>query len=539
MADLVRGRAGRALARVGPRLLGVLLVLVTAVAVLAPLNSWFVFDRPWVLASLALTTVVALLAARTGSLPGSTWSRRRPLLATVSGSVVGLLLVAVATASSVTVYGWDAGAVTQGADDLRAGRGTSPGRMEYFARYPNNLPLLALELTAARAGGVVGIPTGGSATTAQVLMVGVILAALGWTAHLLGRPGLILPVQGAVLLLLGLTPHVAVPYTDLPAATAVALVVLCSAGAVRAGAAGATRAALGWWAGAAVAAGAGLLFKPYVAVLLVAALLVAVVAAAVSGSWRRAWRPLATWALGSAVALGTLAGGGWAAERMTGLTTPVLEAVRTPFPPEMWLASGTLDVGGEEPTRRWGGYDQATVDATGALTDTGEQRAMLRERVAAQVGSRSLGENARFFAGKVAWVWGDATFWAAGKGLDNQRETPHTGGPLRTLSEWTVATGEHYPLRAALVQGAWLGMLLLLAIGLLRAPPGTLTALWSLTLLGVSAYLLLFEARPRYLLAFLPVVLALLVAVAPRGRARPGAADAERAEDPAAVAAGR
>lgn len=83
--------------------------------------------------------------------------------------------------------------------------------------------------------------------------------------------------------------------------------------------------------------------------------------------------------------------------------------------------------------------------------------------------------------------------------------------PLRLLgglSEWTTATGEHYRLKASLVQGLWVGGLLLLGGTLLLARYDRWRTGASLALLGLTAYLIVFEARPRYLLALLPVVLA-------------------------------
>lgn len=79
---------------------------------------------------------------------------------------------------------------------------------------------------------------------------------------------------------------------------------------------------------------------------------------------------------------------------------------------------------------------------------------------------------------------------------------------LATMSMWTTATGEHYRSKAALVQGLWVGGLLFVGGMLMRGRYDYWRSGASLALLGLTAYLLMFEVRPRYLLALVPVVLA-------------------------------
>ena len=209
----------------------------------------------------------------------------------------------------------------------------------------------------------------------------------------------------------------------------------------------------------------------------------------------------------------------------TGLSRAELAEVAAPFPAEHFLAMGTYDSAQDSPVRRYGAYHQAQVDATAAIADPDQRRQVLRDTVSEQVGGRGLAQNVRFFALKTAWVWGDGTFWAQGEGPDSTRASYHDG-LLGSLAQVTRAPGDHYPIKASAVQGLWLALLTTLVVGLLRAGRcATITAL-ALSLGGLTGYLMAFEARPRYLIALLPVIitLTLLTSVA-----RPNLVDGWRA----------
>jgi len=164
--------------------------------------------------------------------------------------------------------------------------------------------------------------------------------------------------------------------------------------------------------------------KPFVAVIPVAVLLVTGVVGPASRSWTVAGRAaLCVVVAGLGLALTTV-GISQAAQHGTGLTQQRLEAVRAPFPVELWLASGTYDSQDPSPTRRYGAYSQELVDLAASLTDPREQREVLRQRVEDQIDSRGVTSNLAFFSAKVAWVWGDGTFWAHGEAPTANRPPP-------------------------------------------------------------------------------------------------------------------
>ena len=522
--------------------LGVLLLTVTAVALLSPRNSWFVFEPVVVLGvwggAVAVVAGVVVLARRRGasgesaggaaggaadgSAPSGTtrhpwttrpWTTRHPWTTVWLGTALGALASSICAAASTIPFGWDARAVVQAAQVLAAGGELDPHGLDYFARFPNNVPLLALESLLARGDAALGLPTPALAIGLQVAAASTVTACLGATAVVLGRPGRVLPVQGASLVLLGLSPHLATPYTDVPAAACVAVAVLALAVALTARRA--TPLAV-----AAVAIGLAMALKPFVAVLLVALVLVALLGVATGTGGRGAGRRgagrlgvvlvacvIALTAVGTTLVTTAVAG------RVTGLTDERLAEVRAPFPVALWLAAGTYDSQEDSPVRRYGAYRQDLVDLAASIDDPRRRQEVLLDRARTQVAERGVAGNLAFFGPKVAWVWGDGTFWAHGEGTDSRQQTRHTGGPLAQVASWSVATGEHYRLRASVVQGLWLALLTCLGVGLLRQRPDRLVTTWSLSLIGLTAYLLIFEARPRYVVALLPVLLALVASV--------------------------
>lgn len=489
---------------------GALLVLVALVALLAPRNSWFVFDRPVVLACTVTVLAAAYVVGRWGHRPGARWGQTHPRRTIAAGTAVSTLLCGVYTASAITGFGWDAAVLAKSATTLTDGGRLTGEQLDYFARFPNNVPFLFVELIVGKVGDLVGLPVVAALVLLQVALVALIVWCLGRTAWVLGRPGRIVPVQGAGLLLIGLSPQVGVPYTDLPGAACVAVAVTAMASAM---ASDTLKGGSAWAAAATASLAAGVMFKPYVAVVLIALVLVGVVVVCTARSWALARRAGVALLIGIAIVAATTTGISVAAQHGTGLTNDRLQSVRAPFPVELWLAAGTYDSADPSPTRRYGAYNQQLVDAAAAIDDPQPRRQMLREQVRDQVTGRSLADNVRFFGAKAAWVWGDATFWASGEGTDSRRTSAHDAGPLLALSVWTIAGGEHYRLRAALTQGVWIALLLVTGVGAIITPHRRLTTTWSLALIGLTAYLMLFEARPRYLLALLPILLAMTTAV--------------------------
>jgi hypothetical protein len=125
-------------------------------------------------------------------------------------------------------------------------------------------------------------------------------------------------------------------------------------------------------------------------------------------------------------------------------------------------------------------------------------------------------------------------FWAWGEG-DDEHAAPLVHGPLTdNVRSWNHLGGAAYATRAALAEALWLLLLLATGLRLLRAPWRWETGLLALSVLGIAAFTLVFQGRSRYLIPYVPVVVALATTLSvvvwrPRGRTTPTAGHAEPA----------
>lgn len=493
-----------------PRALSVLLAVVAVVALVAPRNTWFVFPA----ATVWVATAVVLLAFLGGGRAGDAMARAvadRPARAVLLGTVVGGALIVAHLPLSMIDFGWDARQVYWAVEKLADGRGPSEGGVEYFGKYPNNIPVLALMYVGAVTGSALGLPVLAGMLALQTAGLLVILWCAGATLVRLGRPGAVWPVQALATVLLGLNAHAAIPYSDLPAAAFVALALWAG---VRAWA-GAGR---GWWVVAVAALVLGVSLKVYVVALALGAL-----ALVPSLAQRRGRGWAATAVLGTSVVLvaGVLAVHAGAA-RLTELPEERRVQAMDSYPVEHFLAMGTYDSQDPSPTRSYGGWNWEHASAMRHEPDPETRREISRQKIVQQVGERGIVGNLEFLAKKVAWTWGDGTFAAHGEGDDRT----HPGllpGRWAQVQQWFIGSGESYRQHTApLVHGLWLAVLLITAVGLWRARAHPWVTASALTLLVLTAYLSLFETRARYLVALLPVLLLLTGLTA--GQARVGSA---------------
>lgn len=221
--------------------------------------------------------------------------------------------------------------------------------------------------------------------------------------------------------------------------------------------------------------------------------------------------------------------------------TPETRATAEPaYPPLHFLGMGTYDSRDPSPTRTYGGWSEKYVRATGGELDPETREAMLRRMVWGQVAERGVGGNVSFFARKVAWTWGDGTFWAFGEGTDKDA-AGELGPTWSSAQQWFVGSGEPYRRwTAPVTQGVWVATLLVTAVAAWRSRDRAWVAVCALTLVTLTAYLTLFESRPRYLLALLPVLLLLTGLTTGRaGCADSGLPATRLGHEPNALGAGR
>ncbi len=75
-----------------------------------------------------------------------------------AGTAASTLLCGVYTASAIAGFGWDAVVLAKPATTLTTSGPLTAEQLDYFARFPNNVPFLFVELIVGRVGDLVGLP---------------------------------------------------------------------------------------------------------------------------------------------------------------------------------------------------------------------------------------------------------------------------------------------------------------------------------------------------------------------------------------------
>ena len=114
-----------------------------------------------------------------------------------------------------------------------------------------------------------------------------------------------------------------------------------------------------------------------------------------------------------------------------------------------------------------------------------------RDKIRTQVLERGVVGNLTFTSRKIAWVWGDGTFWAHGEGVDRD-EPGLLGSRWSALQSWFVGSGEPYrQVVAPALHGLWVATLLVTGVGLWRVRSGPWVAACSVSLPALTGYLAL------------------------------------------------
>jgi len=494
-------------------LLGVGLLFVAVVALVDPREPNMTYSTWRVLVCMLALLAVSLLsswAARRWNGPQRRHGRRR-----VPGRVTAAV-VALAGAAGCTVLawllrydvGWDAGVVAGMAQRLHGGQTLTTYQAGYLSRYPNNLPLLVVDRACERVAALVGATPGQVFVLLNGVGLAATLLATAWLVRMLRGPRAALVAQGLVLALVGLSPWMTVPYTDL---LAMPLVVAGTACVVAAGRTSDRRRLLVLASVSALCLLLAYEVKSTPVVSAVAVVLV-VVLASLGGRRHPAGRRAVLVALASGLTvlvLGALLARP-ALPAMAGVPAGSIDRSRTATTPWwVYMATTQHPVDGR---MRYGGYDPEIVRATNRMD--GEQAGQWAlPRLEHRLQALGAPGYARFLAAKAAWNWGDGMFWAWGEGHDAAEHPLARGRAASFVQTWNRPDGAAWVWRTSMTQALWLALLLVAALRLLRAPWRPGTGLLVLSILGIAAFTLVFQGRSRYLLVYVPVLAALVTAL--------------------------
>ena len=386
---------------------------------------------------------------------------------------------------------WDPGASHTAAEEIA--RGLPLSMPEYFKLCPNNAPLtvlLAIPMWVAVKIGLavpyVVLPYI-NAILLNVSAFAAVLCVRKMTRSSYAR-GFALAVSIGWI---ALSPYILYPYTDtfsIPFPVLALLVFLY----VR-------RPVLKWFL-ISLLCFFGASIKPTVLIVFIALVGLGVCSflaqKAEKGWWKRALALMAAVILGAAPGLAFQKG---ATIYMTGSAKPEEQLSMTHYL--------MLGMNGET----CGGHSQADVDYSHSFDTLAERQQANLQRAWERVRERSITENIGFLLVKAFKAYADGSFASHSSFLDANipERTDALSVFLRRLYH---KNGDLMPWCQTLAQMLWLGILALCAAAAYRHWHKPAVALLCLTLIGLTAYLLLFEVWPRYLFLYAPffVVLASL-----------------------------
>ena len=427
----------------------------------------------------ALLGCGALLWLRTREKRSS--QRLWPMRAAFAAALVVQLLVARTCWGHL---GWDAGVVHATAEAIA--RGEAWPDPTYFVSCPNNAPITMLMVPILWLAVKIGL---GVPYVVLPYVDAVLLNLSAYACHACVRTlTRSTAARGLSLTLsigwIALSPYIVYPYTDVFSILFPVLALYAFLHIRRTG--------LRWLAVSLLCFFGGAI-KPTVLIFFIALVLVSLCRFIAAKDFSRdVWKKAA--AVCAAILIGALPGKLFqdgATTYLAGSATPEQQLSMTHY-----LMLGMNDT-------TMGGHSVPDVEFTLSFPTLREAQSANLRRAWERVASRGLWGNVEFFSIKAYKAYADGSFASHGSFLEV--ELPRRTDALSVfLRELYNRKGDWMPYCQTLVQCLWLGVLMLCGLAAIRSRRHPTVALLALTLLGLTAYLLLFEVWPRYLFLFAP-----------------------------------
>lgn len=380
--------------------------------------------------------------------------------------------------------GWDVATVYTSAEELARGEALSDPA--YFLGCPNNAPLTLLQTAplwiAVKAGlsvPFVVLPCIDALLLNLTAYVCVLCARQMTQSRFARAYALVLSVGW-----IALSPYIMFPYSDtfsiLFPVLALYIYLTCR------------RPVLKWFL-IALTCFFGASIKPTVLIALIALLLLGGCRFLARRDFRfPAWKRFA--AIAAALILGALPGRLWQNAATTYLAG-------SPSPERQLSETHYLMLGMNGET--YGGHSPDDVAFSQSFPTLSERRSANLQVAWQRFCEKGLVGNVRFFAIKAYKAYADGSFAAHSSFLDLEipKRTDALSVFLRNLYHHR---GIYSRYCQTLIQMIWLGVLTLCAYTVFMRRKEPIVALLSLTLIGLTAYLLLFEVWPRYLFLYAP-----------------------------------
>lgn len=398
---------------------------------------------------------------------------------------------------------WDAYAVYESASGLALG--TLESVTPYFEINPNNLLLtllLALYYKVILFLGFTDLAKASALLNALLLFAGTVLTYNA--ARMLGgrRIAAVTLLPSTVLLVL--SPWAGVLYSD-TAGVVFTVLILCLLLAARRSAKLAIRVPLWILTGAVAAVGYGV--KPTVLICLVAAGITALFLLA-------SRRNTAALLLAITIVGGTFVVSNQlitaAMQRSTAVAFDLKSTPNAMNPGHFLKVGAQSSQGPHGPF--YGAYNEADYLGTLAVQGTDEKLRHGIDAYVERVSEMGPGGYLSFLSNKLAWITGDGSFFSWGEGRMNGDTFLSKEPADRPIQDLFGNTRPHFQWMLSLWQGTWFAVLALVAVPLVlrtsRLLHPELTAM-RIALLGLLVFLLLFEARARFLYLYAPYFIVL------------------------------
>lgn len=402
--------------------------------------------------------------------------------------------------------GWDAGFVLQAASENVATGQISESSEGYLQWFPNNIGTVAALSALGRITGP-GEPLRATAIGIGIALMSISVLLVYSSARRIGGTAAAIPAAGLTWLLVGFSPWMAVPYTDSLGLIFPIAVVYCVIRAWESPGPFSRRVA--WTIAAGLLTGAGYQVKPTIAIVAISACLLLglriVLVRSERGAASAMLAALVLFSVISALSFDRLGGG-----VMPDPPNKTNEAM----PVEYWMLMGLSEngVGTERP--QFGGWDGDTWALLRDLPRTEERSRVARRAIVERLRDRGPLGYLRFITDKATWVFSDGTFYVYGEGDGMPAPFVGSGRIARWVQSVAHPLAPHGATWATALQTLWLLVLGSVVVRLARDVTTGVTfseALLLVATTGFVVYLLLFEARSRYLFISLPIIILLMV----------------------------
>ena len=411
-------------------------------------------------------------------------------------------------------YTWDANTIFQAASSYAQSGVIDKGIQDYFESSPNNIPLFLILSQLFSVASMFHITD--FLWVATILNVGFLFLAqvlIYLTCNMLFGRRIAICSLPFSFILLGLSMHVQEPYTDTLTVVFPILLFYLSLQFIklqniwlRLGLAG----MIGFLAVV------GYLIKPTVIIAPIALSIVGILwmvdkrKSIFDFSKMRVSPIIISVAVLVVASVATYVGYGALVDSKKILSYPYSQSAEHSYPLQHFMNIGMKsDVDGY--SVNYGGYNDNTAKIVSKLPGSEAKIAYSVESILNQLSDYGFFGYAGFLGHKVMWIMSDATFFAYGEGDISKVDFKNNDPLSEYIRQFAFVRGEHYQVLGNMMQIVWVSLLFFIAlqfiISILWTPARTnlfLTAL-HLMIIGIIAFVLIFEGRSRYLFLYVPI----------------------------------